>query len=261
MRKRIFLLDLDGTLFSGINPLPFAVDFIDYLNQNQFEFFAITNCPAKSSEEISQKLKNMNMIVAPSGIFTSGYTASKIISEELDIKSVYPVGTGALLSELEKNNIIITDKNPEAVVVGYDPQITYESLSKAINFIRNGSNFYATNIDPIIPSGHEVVPHTGSFVKLIEYATGKRCRDFGKPKMHFFDVVHSILPYPKEYFVMVGDRIDTDISFAKNAGIASYLVCENYEIKQDNLYKEIEPTARFKNLGELLNEKERYFYV
>ena len=221
--KKTFLLDLDGTLYAGNTALPHAPQFIAHLDKNGHQYMAITNCPSKTAAQISQKLADMGIGITPDKILTSGMATAKHLQGK--IKSAYVLGTASLKQELTNAGIILTDHNPNAVVIGYDTGLTYETLTAACILVNNGAALYATNHDNTIPYDGKRIPHTGPIAKAVEFATGKTCIYIGKPEPYMFNIAIEILQADKANCIMVGDRLDTDIQFAKNCGIQSYWIC------------------------------------
>ena len=220
--KKTFLLDLDGTLYAGSTPLPYAPQFIAHLNKHGHKYMAITNCPSKTAAQVSQKLTGMDIAIAPDRILTSGIATAKYLQGK--IKTAYVLGTAALQQELTDHGIQLTDQSPDAVVIGYDTGLTYETLTRACVLVNEGAALYATNHDNTIPYDGKRIPHTGPIAKAVEIATGKKCIYIGKPELYMFDIAMEILQADRANCVMVGDRLDTDVQFAKNCGIEAYWI-------------------------------------
>ena len=230
--KTVFLMDLDGTLYSGKNPLPYAPEFINYLNANNYKYLALTNCPSKTQKQVSKKLRAMKIDIAPDRILTSGMAAAKILSEKYMIESAFVLGTNALKQEFKKRGVPVNGKNARAVVVGYDTALTYKKLSRAVVLVNSGAMLFATNIDNDIPFGNARIPHTGAIAKAIEFAAGKECVYIGKPQPHMLEIACEMLDCDKSDCVMIGDRLDTDIAFAVNSGIESYHITNGFSLKE-----------------------------
>jgi len=221
--QKTFLLDLDGTLYSGDTALPYAAEFISHLDKNGHRYMAITNCPSKTAAQVSQKLAGMGIGITPDRVLTCGMATARYLQDK--IKTAYVLGTAALKQELTNCGIEIVHDNAEAVVVGYDTGLTYESLTQAVVLVNQGAALYATNHDNTIPFGNKRIPHTGPIAKAVEVATGKTCTYIGKPEVYMFDIAMEVLQTDRASCIMVGDRLDTDVQFAKNCGIASYWIC------------------------------------
>ena len=254
-RKKVYLIDLDGTLYSGDIALPYASQFVEFLNDNKYKYLALTNCPSRTQRQVSKKLLAMNVMVKPKDVLTSGMATAKILSEEYKIKSAYVLGTWPLKNELKKQGIKIQKESAQAVVVGFDTTLTYKKLSHAAILVNHGAMLFSTNIDSDTPKGNENVPHTGPIAKALEFATGKKCIYIGKPETHMLDIACKILSCNKDECVMLGDRVDTDVTFARNCGIASYLVLRETN-DYSGLNEELTPSCIFKNLLEVI-EKEK----
>ena len=172
---KIFLLDLDGTLYSGDRALPHAVEFVASLNAKGYPYMALTHCPSKTQAQISDKLVNMGISIGLERILTSGMVTARVLKDVYSVTTAYVLGTAPLKRELEKLGITVRDDYSEAVVVGYDIGLTYDSLTHAAHLAREGALLFATNIDNSIPYGDKRVPHTGAIAKAVEFAAQKEC--------------------------------------------------------------------------------------
>ena len=246
-----FLLDLDGTLYSGDRVLPHAPEFIEYLKAKGYGYIALTNCPSKTQKQVSNKLVNMGIDISPEQVLTSGMATAKVLNNNFSISSAYVLGTAPLKMELEKQGIVIREQSVKAVVIGYDTGLTYDSLTLAAHLARMGAMLFATNIDNSIPHGGRRIPHTGAMAKAVEFAAEKECIYIGKPQTYMFDIAHAMLRGDKSSYVMVGDRLDTDILFAKNCGIKSCWVYGEGPKPQD-IPQELIPDVIASNLSEVL---------
>ena len=216
-----FLLDLDGTLYSGDRVLPHAPEFIELLKAKGYGYLALTNCPSKTQAQVSDKLVSMGIDIGPEQVLTSGMATATVLKKLYGVSSAYILGTAPLKHELEKQGIIVREQSVDAVVIGYDTGLTYDSLTVAVQLARGGAMLFATNIDNSIPHGDKRIPHTGAIAKAVEFAADKECIYIGKPQTHMFDIAHAILQGDKADYIMVGDRLDTDVLFAKNSSIMS----------------------------------------
>lgn len=250
--KTVFLIDCDGTLYRGDTVIEGAVEFINYLNKNDYQYLLITNCPLHSSAELSLKLLKMGMSVQHNKIITSGMVTAYFLKNEFNINNVSILGSEALKCEFVKQKIEIKDIKPNAVVLGYDPYMNYKRLSKAVQMLHEGALLFSTNADNCIPLGDIFVPHTGALTAAVECASGKKAITFGKPQHYMADYCCKLLSVEMSQFVMVGDRLDTDIAFAENLGFPSFLINRELSNVQNLCTFGISPRKIFNNLRELV---------
>jgi len=246
--KRHFLLDLDGTLYSGDAPMPHAAEFVSCLDARHAPFLALTNCPSKTAAQVSAKLRGMGISVPREKVLTSGMAAAAILKKEHGARSVFVLGGGALAAECEAAGLAVSEVAPDAVLVGYDTGLTYERLCLACALVEAGAKLFCTNPDPVIPFNGGLVPHTGAIAKAVECATGRKALCIGKPETGMFGIAHAMLGGDKKNYVMLGDRLDTDVLFAKNCGITSWLVSST--VKADEGVRA--PDKHFQNLAEII---------
>jgi len=152
--------------------------------------------------------------------------------------------------EFEKNKIkVVDDDSAEIVVVGLDRTLDYKKLSIGYRAIMKGAEFIATNTDATYPVEDGFLPGAGVMVAAIERCTGKKPVVVGKPESYFAELVIKENSLDKEKIIFVGDRLETDIQFAKRSGIKSVLVLTGVSRKED--IKEIKPDFVIDTVNEL----------
>jgi 4-nitrophenyl phosphatase len=158
-------------------------------------------------------------------IFTSGMATGIYLREHFPGKTVYPVGTEAFMRELESYGVRLGDRDAEVVCVGFDTELVYEKLERAVHFLRRGAAFVAANPDWVCPMPKdEVLPDCGSICALLTAATGVKPVFIGKPDRNMVDIISSQTGVPNDRICCVGDRLYTDIAVALNAGAVSVCV-------------------------------------
>lgn len=252
VKKLIYIIDMDGTLYHGTSPIEHAKEFIQYLQENNRKFILATNCPGNSPGGLVTKLSSMGIEVNESNILTSGQITASYISENKIASRIYLIGSQSLEEELIKKGLQVVQDNPDCVVVGFDRDFTYDKMKKAVGFILGGAKFIVTNSDYTIPEGDIIVPHTGALAAGIEISTGVKPLTLGKPEKYILEEVQHRLNCCKEECCIVGDRLDTDIATGIRFGIKSYLVMTGvtyYKLLEES---EIKPTRVFNDLKELM---------
>lgn len=261
VKKPVYLIDMDGTLYHGSTPIDHAKEFIQYLQNSNRKFAMITNCPGSSAIDLVKKLIRMGIEVDEGNILTSGQATASYISDNKIAARVYLIGNKALEAEMLKKNIQIVNADPDYVVVGYDKHFNYEKMKKAVNYILGNAKFIVTNNDYTIPDGNTFIPHTGAIAICIEKATGINPLIIGKPEKYMLEAVQMNLGCNKdEQCIIIGDRLDTDIAMGIRHGIPSYLVMTG--VTSIDLLKKssLQPERVFNNLLELMSFDKKYFY-
>lgn len=222
---KAILFDLDGTLYLGKTAIKGAEGVIEQLRKKGLKLFFITNAATQSRKGVVKKLANMGIKTTKNEIYTSGYAAAIYIKNKFPDKTIFCLGEEGLKEEIEEQRLKTTEnENAEIVIAGLDRGINYNKLTTAYRAIIKGAIFIATNTDPDFPVENGSLPGSGAIVSAIEGCTEKKPLVIGKPERYFADLVLSENHINKNEALVVGDRIETDIKFAKNAGLKSVLV-------------------------------------
>jgi 4-nitrophenyl phosphatase len=254
----VYLIDLDGTLYRGNEPIEHAAEFIDYLNKNNRKYLLTTNCPLNDPEGVVAKLKAMGITTTKDKVLTSAMACRDYLLEYHHGKSVFVVGSPGFKkilcsSEIRLTNDLSENHYSDLVVIGYDQQMTYSQIKQACINILNGAKFISTNMDNVIPYGQTFIPHTGAITVAVQFAVNKEPTVIGKPYKHMFESAVKMLGCNREDCVVIGDRLDTDILFAKNNNVPGYLVYTGVTKHSDLENSTIQPDKCFNNLREIID--------
>jgi len=221
----LFLLDLDGTMYTDGRVTAGAAELISRLKGSGKRFCFLTNNSSRSAADYLLKLRDMGFAVTDSEVMTSGQSAILYLKKHHKGQSVFVLGTSSFKKELEAEGITVTHGESDIVLVSYDTELIYERLCSACLYISRGARYYVTHPDINCPSLRGMLPDAGSFISLIKTSTGKEAEKiFGKPDENMADAVSERFKIDKNKICMVGDRLSTDIAFAKNNGFKSVLV-------------------------------------
>lgn len=241
-RYKAICLDLDGTVYRGTEPIAEAVQFIAQAQKMGVDPYFITNNASMTRVQIQAKLASFDIKANIDRIMTSAIAAAKYCKKEYEGASVMMIGERGLEEALEGEGIRLTKENPDVVMMGIDRDVTYAKLADACLAIRAGAHFIATNGDKAFPNERGFVPGNGSFVALMETATGKKPVLVGKPESHMLEFIQQMGDYQKEEMIMVGDNYDTDIQAGIRFGIDTLHVASGVTSKEDLLGKTKQPT-------------------
>ncbi|MBX3255139.1 MAG: HAD family hydrolase [Chitinophagaceae bacterium] len=224
MQKTGFLIDMDGVIYKGTEPVPGAVEFINGLKQKRIPFLFLTNNSQRTSRDVCYKLLKMGFNVTDEDIFTCAMATARYLASKTPYGTAYVIGEGGLLTELHKAGYSIVDDQPDYVVIGEGRTIMLESVDKAINMIMKGSKLIATNLDPNCPVANgKYRAGCGAFVAMIEVATGKKAFSVGKPSPVMMRMARKTLELATDDTVMIGDTMGTDILGAGSMGFTTVL--------------------------------------
>lgn len=228
-RYQLFILDLDGVLYRGSEPIRDAVQTVQRLQSSGKPVFYLTNNSGLTREQYAERLRTMGVAAEPSHFMTSAWATTQYVLSQYDRAKVFVVGEPGLQSEL-RNSEIQTIENPDeqsvdCVIVGIDRSFSYERLRQAQWAILDGAAFIATNSDSTYPAENDrLLPGAGTIVAAIQTATGVEPFVVGKPNTWMLELLLQRNGHSPQEALLIGDRLDTDIAIAKRAGVPSALV-------------------------------------
>lgn len=217
------LLDMDGVLYRGANPLPGAAAAVTELQQAGISIMAVTNNARARSADYAQRLAAMGIELPAERILTAGQAVARHLLTEAPGASIFVTGSAALRNELLQAGLRESDR-PDYVVAGYDPELTLSDLADATAHLLRGARLIASNPDRRIPGSRGPEPECGAVIAYLEAAGGQPATVVGKPHRALFDLALERLGLPRDAVMMVGDTVATDIAGAVNAGLRSALV-------------------------------------
>ena len=223
----LYLLDMDGTLYLGDEVIDGAVSFVETLQETGKQFLYLTNNSSRAGNDYIVRMRELGFPCEVENIFTSGMATAQYLRERFVDEMVYPVGTEAFCRELESYGVRLNREGTgaAAVVVGFDRELCYEKLEKAVDLLRGGAAFIAANPDLVCPMpGGRAIPDCGSICALLTAATDRQPYYIGKPNRNMIDLLSKKYNIPNDRIVAVGDRLYTDIAIARNAGSISVCV-------------------------------------
>lgn len=246
------MFDLDGTVYLGDRPIQGTIDFIKR-NLAHREIFFLTNNTSKNLADYTRKLAGFGIDVGLERILSPLLPLVDYLKDQ-NLRCIYPVGNTSFQTYLREQMPEIrftAEDDCQAVVLGYDTELTYQKLADSCLLLqRSGVRFLSTHPDMVCPSAKGPLPDTGSFVRLYEGATGRLPElVFGKPNTLVLSPL--LKRFRQEEMVMVGDRLTTDKVLAENAGIDFILVLSGEAQRKDLPALERQPTLVLDDLGAL----------
>jgi len=219
-----WLTDMDGVLVHEEHPIPGAAEFIEALKASGRRFLVLTNNSVFTPRDLRARLLGSGIDVPEEAIWTSALATAKFLADQRPGGTAYALGESGLTTALHDVGYVMTERDPDYVVLGETRTYSFESITKAVRFIEGGARFIATNPDPSGPSVHGTLPATGSVAALISTATGRQPYFVGKPNPLMMRSALNRLEAHSETTVMIGDRMDTDIISGLEAGLRTILV-------------------------------------
>ncbi|GAA3922126.1 HAD-IIA family hydrolase [Microbacterium invictum] len=219
-----WLTDMDGVLVHENRPIPGAAELLAQWRDAGTPFLVLTNNPIFTPRDLSARLARSGLDVPEDRIWTSALATADFLRSQHPGGTAFVIGEAGLTTALHEAGFVMTETQPDYVVVGETRQYSFEAITLAIRFINAGARFIVTNPDATGPTASGVVPATGSFAALITHATGKSPYVVGKPNPMMFRSALNRIGAHSESTGMIGDRMDTDVVAGIEAGLHTILV-------------------------------------
>jgi len=219
-----YLLDMDGVLVHEEHLIPGADLFIAELIARETNFVVVTNNPIYTRRDLRARLLATGLDIPEERIWTSALATAKFLHSQRPDGTAYVIGEVGLTTAMHEAGYVLTDRNPDYVVLGETRTYSFEAITTAIRLIEAGARFVATNPDPTGPSRAGLLPAAGAIAALIEKATGKTPYFLGKPNPLMMRSALRSIGAHSASTLMIGDRMDTDVIAGLEAGLATILV-------------------------------------
>lgn len=252
--KKLFMLDMDGTIYLGNKLFDGTVPFLEAAGRNGARCVFLTNNSSKSALDYVKKLNGMGIECTRDDVFTSVEASAIYLKEKFGGVKVFAAGTKAMVSELISLGIDATDDpdgSEEVVLQGFDTEMNYYKVNMACRLIEKGAAFLACNIDRVCPTEDGYIPDCGSICEMIKSATGRSPVFIGKPNASMITTVLRKTMTEPEYAVMVGDRLYTDIACGSNAGVDTVLLLSGETSREDLSESDVTPTYVIEDIARL----------
>ena len=247
-----WLTDMDGVLVHEEQALPGAADFIAALQEHQRPYLVLTNNSIFTARDLRARLLGSGIDVPEASIWTSALATAQFLHDQRPGGTAYVVGEAGLTTALHDIGYVLTDRDPDYVVLGETRTYSFEAITRAIRLVDAGARFIATNPDPSGPSQQGKLPATGSVAALISTATGRRPYFIGKPNPLMMRSALNRLNAHSETTVMIGDRMDTDIISGLEAGLRTVLVTTGSTSPEQVETFPYRPTRVFDSVADLV---------
>ncbi len=224
---RLFLFDMDGTIYRGNELFDFTVELLERIKAHGKKYMFMTNNSSKSVNDYIEKLERLGIKAEKDDFITSAQATAIYLLKNCPDEKLYVCGTGSFKGELREYGLTVTEKLDEVdcVVMASDSELTFKKINDISYLLTVGNPRYiATNPDDVVPTEYGVAPDCGSVCDMIYNATGKRPLVIGKPEAAMPRIAMEWTGMSLEETAAIGDRIDTDIKCGLNAGCKTILV-------------------------------------
>jgi glycerol 3-phosphatase-2 len=231
-RPAAVVLDLDGVVWLGDEPLPGAAEAVGRFREAGLAVGFMTNNSSLPVGGYVEKLARLGLDADPSEVLTSALAAADLLAADLAPGSKVLACSGpGVVEALEARGFEVVDTGPaDAVVVGWHRTFNFDRLDRASAAIRAGARFVATNLDATYPAADGLLPGNGSLVAAVATAAGRRPEVAGKPEMPTVALVRSRFG---DRGIIAGDRPSTDGALAATLGWPFALVVSSATLSGD----------------------------
>ncbi|AYW48098.1 TIGR01457 family HAD-type hydrolase [Tetragenococcus osmophilus] len=251
MKYSGYLIDMDGTIYLGSEPIPAGKRFVDRLQEKEIPFLFVTNNTTKSPASVQNRLANeFDIHVESKLIYTASLATIDYMKDDVKGKKVYVIGEAGLIDLILDAGFVWEEEKPDYVVVGLDSEVTYEKFTIATLAIQKGATFIGTNSDKNLPNERGLVPGAGALISLLETATQTEPIYVGKPEAVIMEKALDRIGLSKDEVLMVGDNYETDIRSGINNDIDTLLVLSGFTPKSAVPSLPVAPTYVIDSLDE-----------
>ena len=253
---RLFLFDMDGTLYLGDELFPFTKPLLKAIRDCGATYLFMTNNSSKSVEDYVKKLSRLGIDADREDFITSSQATAYYLHRHYEGKTLYVCGTESLKEELSRESFALTEdlEKVEVVVTGFDTELTFKKLWDVSWLLTKNPDmpYIATNLDLVCPTEFGYVPDCGSVAIMIKNATGREPVVIGKPSPLMPELAMDRLGFMKSETCVIGDRIYTDVKSGLNAGITGILVMSGETTEEILVSSPDKPDLVLRDAGEIL---------
>jgi HAD superfamily hydrolase (TIGR01450 family) len=256
--KKLFLLDIDGTIALDTTLIDGTLEFMNYILSIGGKYIFITNNSTKSIEDYITKFEKFKIKVDETSFVTSSYATALYLRKTYKDKKIFVLGTKSFIEELRRFDINVTENQDNDIVcavVGFDNELNYKKIENICELLLTRDiDYIATNPDLVCPTSSGFVPDCGSICEMIGHAVKREPLYIGKPNKTIIEMCLKQTGFTKEETLVIGDRLYTDIACGINAGVDTAVVFTGEAVEEDLKDTEFKPTYSFKTIKELYKE-------
>ena len=257
--KRLFLLDMDGTIYLDDRLFDGVTAFLSRIREKSGRYLFLTNNSSKGVEGYIEKLNGMGIATGREDYLTSVDAAIDLLRRRYPGRRCYVQGTRSFYDQLAAAGIPVTcdrEDGAEILLSGFDRELTFQKLEDSCILLNRGVTWLATNPDWVCPTWYGAVPDCGSVCQMLTNATGRRPTFIGKPQPAMAELAMRRTGFGPSETVLIGDRVYTDIACAVNAGIDSILVLSGEGTREDVEKFGVRPTWIYDDIAAVYREME-----
>nr|WP_233608668.1 HAD-IIA family hydrolase [Nocardia stercoris] len=243
---------MDGVLVHEDHLIPGADKFLSELQTNGIPYLVLTNNSIRTPRDLQARLRHTGLDIPEECIWTSALATATFLDDQRPGGTAYVVGESGLTTALHDIGYVLTDSDPDYVVLGETRTYSFEAITTAIRLVDRGARFIATNPDPTGPSRAGLLPATGSVAALITRATGREPYYVGKPNPLMMRSALRRIGAHSQSTLMIGDRMDTDVIAGLEAGMRTILVTSGISTRESVENYPYRPTRVIDSVADLV---------
>lgn len=247
------VLDLDGTVYRGETLVDGAAETVDRLRSAGVSVVFFSNNPTKSRAEYAERLQEMGIEVTEADVLSAGTVTTRFLADEHASDPIFVLGSDGLVRQLKAAGLRLVDDATQAavLVVSYDTDFGYSDMLAGYRALDSGATFYGTDPDLLVPAENGMIPGSGAVINAVGGIVERQPEKIlGKPSTEAQHAVLDVLDAPAERCLMVGDRLNTDISLGEQAGMTTVLVRTGVATDAD-IAGDVQPDYVIDSLAEL----------
>jgi NagD protein len=245
---------MDGVLVHEGQTIPGATEFVNRLRASGKPFLILTNNSIYTARDLTARLQRMGFDVPETSIWTSALATAQFLADQRPGGTAYVIGEAGLTTALHNAGYILSNLEPDYVVLGETRTYSFTAITTAIRLILDGARFICTNPDPIGPSNEGILPAAGSVAAMISKATGIEPYFVGKPNPMMMRSALNTIGAHSETTAMIGDRMDTDVLCGLEAGLETILVLTGISARADVERYPYRPSRVIDSVADLVQE-------
>jgi NagD protein len=250
-----YIFDLDGTIYRGEKLIAGAGETIQRLKFLAKRIVYLSNKPIQTRENYAAKLTRLGIPTDPLEVINSSRVMARWLTKRAPGATIFVIGEAPLIAEMAGEGFCISEEPEEVqfVIASFDRTFDYRKLNIALQAIKRGAHFVATNPDRTCPVEQGEIPDCAAMIGAVEGATGKQVETIvGKPSEIMIQVAVNAMGLSPQDCLLVGDRLETDMAMGKKAGMATALVLTGVTDREALRQSKIQPDYVWESVAEII---------
>jgi len=234
---KALILDMDGVIWRSDAPIGDLPAIFNRIRERGLKFVFATNNGTKTPDQYVSTLAELGVPVDPSQVVTSALGVAHILAQKFPAGTkVFMIGEDGIRLALEEKGfeVLPLERATEAQVFvqGIDRGVNFQKMAEATLLVRSGVPYYATNTDKTFPTPRGEIPGAGAWLSVITTATDVEPIIAGKPFPYLMELSLERLGTKKKETLVVGDRLETDITAGQSVGCLTAMVLSGVSTRE-----------------------------